>query len=111
MGQQGPVVGVAHGVKPVAVDAAHQAGVVDIEPRSRRKANRVQSDIAGVGCAAGGEEYFVGLELVTVIETDRDGSGTGRAVQLGNRHPGAHVHSGFAQPTGDQLTHERFHPR
>ena len=111
VGQQGPVIGVAHGVEPVAVDAAHQAGVVDIEPRSRRQANRLESDIAGVGRAAGGEQYLVGLELLAVVENDRDRSAAAGAAQLGHRNAGTDVDSGFGETACDELTDERFHPR
>jgi hypothetical protein len=46
-------------VKPVAVDSADEAGVVDIQPGSRREANRLKSDIARVGRPAGGEHCWL----------------------------------------------------
>ena len=55
MGQQGSVIGVAW--REQSPSTPHQAGVIDIEPRSRRQVNRFQSDIAGAGRAASGEQY------------------------------------------------------
>ena len=109
MGEQGSVVGVAQGVEPVAVDATDQTGVVDIEPGSRREADRLESDVGGVGRSADGEKDFIGFELVAVVEAYPNRPSATSGAKFGHGHAGADVYSSFGQPAADVFTNERFH--
>ena len=103
------MIGVAKGVQPVAVDATGQTGVIDIEPGSRREANRLESDVCGVGRPADGEK-----DSSTSIW-----SPLSRVTPTARRHQGAIVRSRSRRcerplrlrwPATDIVTNKRFHP-
>src|SRR5271165_7176766 len=73
--QQRAVVDVADPVQPLAGHTLHQAGVVDIQPRSRRRSHCLQADLARQWLSAGGEQHLVDFQLAAVVQLERHGAG------------------------------------
>lgn len=104
------MVDVAEGVEPVTFDAADDAGRVHVQPGTRSEADCVQADVVGVGCAAGGEDDFVGLQLAAVVEGEADRSGGVGAAQGSHLHSDPYVRARLGQAACDELAREGFHP-
>ena len=79
VGERGATVAVADGIQPATLDPGGAQLIVDVDGATGLEPDGLESEIAGGGPAAGGDEQLVRIELRAVVEHCGDGAVAVRA--------------------------------